>query len=69
MPDTGLLDLDPGIHQCHGACTNGSHGRRTVGFKDIGNHPDGITIVGRDHPFQCAVGQVTVTDLAAADAP
>ena len=59
-------DFDTGVHQSQGTCAHGGHGAGSVGFQDVGNHADGVTHGLRHHALQSALGQVAVSNFAAA---
>ena len=64
------LDRHARVHQCHGAAAHGSLRRGTVGRKHFAHKADGIRefLFRRDHRQQRALGERSVTDLAAAGA-
>ena len=59
-----------GSHQRHGACADGSLGRRTIGFCDIRNSPDSIWkfFHGRKNLSQGSFTQRAMTDFTASGA-
>ena len=66
----GFLEFHAGIHQRQRTGTNRRHRRRAVRLENIRHHTHGIGILLSDgnHRLQRAPSQVTVADLAAAQA-
>ncbi len=62
----GSLDRHARIHQRKGGSTGGSHGRRAVRLKHLGNHADGVgeLLLGGDHRQKRALGKGAVAHLA-----
>ena len=63
----GLLDLHTCVHEGEAAAAYGGHGRRTVGFEDIGNHADCVGILGSEgnYGLEGAHREVAMADFAA----
>lgn len=62
----GALQGHATVHKGKAAAAGGSHGRRTVGFHDLGDHANSVgelVFVGQNGK-QSALGKVAVTDLA-----
>ena len=62
-----LLDRDAGVEQTERSAAHRCHGRRAVRLQDLRHQPDGVRklLLGRDHPLQRPLGEVTVAHLPA----
>ena len=64
----GLGDRHAGVEEAQRTAAHGGHGRRAVGFQDLGNNPDGVGksgLSGHDGS-EGTLGQVSMPDLPAA---
>ena len=61
-----LLHWNTSIHKCKSSCTNTSHRRRTVRFKNLTYKTNCIRIILRYLTLQSTPCQVTVTNLSTA---
>ena len=61
----GSLDRHASIHQSEGRATGRSHGRRTVGFHDLGNYANSVRkfFLIRENRQERALSQGTMTDF------
>ena len=66
----GFLDLHAGVHQREGSGADRRHRRRAVRLEDVryDAHGVGVLLAQRNHRFQGTPCQVSVADLAAAQA-
>ena len=64
----GSFDGHTGIHECERSGADGSHGGRTVAFKDVADNTNGVGIVCGNLTLEGAPSEVTVTDFTTANA-
>ena len=71
--DTGhrFADLHTCVHEGEAASADGSLGRRTVGFEDVGYHTYGVREFGsfRHDSLEGAHGKIAMADFSASHAP